>query len=92
MTQAIRACVIFLLLCLGRWRGDTKGQKSQKKQKFFISFMARKQCAGYKKLLFLLRLLSFCISLTRLHVDSLDYRVVAGVVKHLDGIRHYPQV
>ncbi len=54
--------------------------------------MAHKQCAGYKKLLFLLRLLSFCISLTGLHVDSLDYRVVAGVVKHLDGIRHYPQV
>ena len=62
MTQAIRVCVIFLLLCLGRWRGDTKGQKSQNKQKSFISFMAHKQCAGYKKLLFLLRLLSFCIS------------------------------
>ncbi len=44
MTQAIRACVIFFAPVPGG-DGDTKGQKSQKKQKFFIFFMTHKQCA-----------------------------------------------
>ena len=91
MTQAIRACVIFFAPVPGEM--EIQKDKSLKRNRSFLyPAHCLRAMKDIKKLLFLLRLLSFCISLTRLHVDSLDYRVVAGVVKHLDGIRHYPQV
>ena len=91
MTQAIRVCVIFLLLCLGDGE-EIQKDKSLKINRSLLYPSWHTNSAQDIKTSVSLRLLSFCISLTGLHVDSLDYRVVAGVVKHLDGIRHYPQV